>query len=81
LQKWLQRLKGLNAKLAIIELGAGHPVPTVRLQSQRINKEMNSTLIRINPRDYDVPKGAVGISLGAKEGINRILYGRDLGYS
>ena len=73
LQKWLQRLNTLKAKLAIIEMGAGLAVPTVRYKSQRTGKNINSTLIRINPRDYDVPKGAIGIPLGAKEGINRIL--------
>lgn len=73
LHKWFQKLSNLGAKLAIIEMGAGHAVPTVRLQSQRTYPNVGSTLIRINPRDYDVPQGAIGIALGAKEGINKIL--------
>jgi len=73
LRKWLQTVNAAKARLAIIEMGAGHAVPTVRLQSQRTGKNINATLIRINPRDYDVPKDAIGIPLGAKEGINRIL--------
>lgn len=73
LQKWLQRVNGSNAKLAVIEMGAGLAVPTVRLQSQRVGKSINSTLIRINPRDYDVPDGAIAIPLGAKEGVERLL--------
>ena len=73
LQKWFQRLNIFNAKLAIIEMGAGNAVPTVRYKSQQTSKNIDSTLIRINPRDYDVPKGAIAIPLGAKEGINRIL--------
>ena len=55
-------------------MGAGLAVPTVRYKSQQTANNINSTLIRINPRDYDVPKGAIGIPLGAKEGINRILF-------
>ncbi|WP_320042880.1 Sir2 family NAD-dependent protein deacetylase [uncultured Desulfobacter sp.] len=73
LQSWLQRVNNANAKLAIIEMGAGLAVPTVRMTSQRAGNNMNATLIRINPRDYDVPQGAIGIPLGAKEGVDRIL--------
>ncbi|MCG8551214.1 MAG: NAD-dependent deacetylase [Desulfobacterales bacterium] len=73
LQTWLQRVNDANAKLAIIEMGAGLAVPTVRLTSQRAGNSINATLIRINPRDYDVPQGAIGIPLGAKEGVDRIL--------
>ncbi|WP_321494299.1 Sir2 family NAD-dependent protein deacetylase [uncultured Desulfobacter sp.] len=73
LNKWFQGLSDRNANLAIIEMGAGHAVPTVRLQSQRTIRGINSTLIRINPRDFDVPRGAIAIPLGAKEGIDRIL--------
>ena len=35
LHNWLQSLVSRNASLAIIEMGAGHAVPTVRLQSER----------------------------------------------
>nr|WP_320192814.1 Sir2 family NAD-dependent protein deacetylase [uncultured Desulfobacter sp.] len=73
LQSWLQRVNNANAKLAIIEMGAGLAVPTVRMTSQRAGNNTNATLIRINPRDYDVPQGAIGIPLGAKEGVDRIL--------
>jgi hypothetical protein len=73
LQKWLQGLNNINAKIAIIEMGAGTAVPTVRLQSQRVHNGKNSILIRINPRDYDAPTGAISIPLGALEGVNSIL--------
>ncbi|WP_035236615.1 SIR2 family NAD-dependent protein deacylase [Desulfobacter vibrioformis] len=73
LQKWLEKLNSFNAKLAIIEMGAGLAVPTVRYKSQRTGRNLNSTLIRINPRDYHVCQGAIGLPLGAREGINRIL--------
>ena len=73
LHRWFQRLNTAKAKLAIIEMGAGKAVPTVRLRSQQTSKNIDSTLIRINPRDYDVPQGAIGIPLGAKEGLNKIL--------
>ncbi len=73
LQQWLETLESLDAKLVIIEIGAGHDVPTVRLQSQRVSRGSNSTLIRINPLEYDVHAGGIGLPLGAEEGVNRIL--------
>lgn len=73
MQQWMETLDGLDAKVAIIEMGAGHAVPTVRLHSQRVNRSLNATLIRINPRDFDVPENGIGLPLGAKEGIERIL--------
>jgi len=73
LQKWLEKLSSFNAKLAIIEMGAGLAVPTVRYKSQRTVRHLNSALIRINPRDYHVCQDAIGLPLGAREGIRRIL--------
>ena len=73
LQRWLETIDSLDANLTIIEMGAGHAVPTVRLQSQRVSRSIKSTLIRINPRDFDVHEGAIGLPLGAKEGVERIL--------
>ena len=71
---WLEELKQNEAKIAIIELGAGRAVPTVRMQSQRIADYPNATLIRINPRDYQV-RGSNNISIptGAAEGIDKIV--------
>ncbi len=54
-------------------MGAGHAVPTVRMQSQQVFRSLNANFIRINPRDYDVPEGGISISLGAQEGIERIF--------
>ena len=70
--EWLVRLAGGSAKLAVIELGAGSAVPTVRYASERVLKTMSSTLVRINPREDDVPSGQIGLPLGAAEGIQRI---------
>jgi len=70
---WLNELQTANAKLAIIELGAGRAVPTVRMESQKIFRRNNTEFIRINPRDYEVPEGGISIPLGSKEGLERIL--------
>ena len=79
-QKLMAWLKQVN-NLAIIELGAGTAVPSVRNFSERliaypINESVN--LLRVNLREPQVPdKGnCYGVSLGAFEGLillNEIL--------
>jgi len=72
---WLEKVQNKNQKLAIIEIGAGKAVPTVRLTSERIARLLNGFLIRINPRDYDVPTNinAVSLKVGGLEGLKLIL--------
>jgi NAD-dependent SIR2 family protein deacetylase len=70
---WLDGLAESSAKLAVIELGAGSAIPTVRLTSERVLQRIGGTLIRINPREDDVPSGQIGLPLGAAEGIRRIF--------
>ncbi len=72
--KYLHELKHNNIKPVIIEHGAGKAVPTVRIKSERIASEFESTLIRINPRDYHIPSYINGIEIntGALEGIFNI---------
>lgn len=72
LNNWLQRIRSEKIPLAIIEIGAGGAVPTVRLKSEHVARTYNATLIRINPRDYTVPRGQIALPMGAAEGIRRI---------
>ena len=70
--EWLHRLEEQRTALVIIEAGAGSAVPTVRLQSESIYSKLNASLIRINPREFAVPRGAIAIPLGTKEALERI---------
>ena len=70
--RWLDDLTKCSAKLAVIELGAGSAIPTVRHTSQRVQEQIDGTLIRINPREDDVPSGQIGLPFDAAEGIQRI---------
>jgi NAD-dependent SIR2 family protein deacetylase len=70
--KWLDELAEKRATLAVIELGAGSAVPTVRLMSERVLQRLRGVLIRINPREDNVPSGHIGLPLGAAEGIQRV---------
>ena len=75
LQRWLDHCEENDYKIAVVEMGAGKAVPTVRIFSKQIQHRYNASLIRINPREYDVPQGAIGLPLGAKEAITQIIEG------
>ena len=62
----------LGKKIAIIELGAGTAVPSVRMKSQNLLKSINAKLIRINPRDTYVPEGQISIPEGSLEAMQKI---------
>jgi len=75
-ERWLERISDMDYRLVIIEIGAGKAVPTVRITSERIAHQYDGILIRINPRDYEVPsKRYISIPLGGLEGIRRITEG------
>ena len=71
-ERWLSSVEKNGYRLVIVEIGAGTGVPTVRLQSQRIAERFGATLIRINPREYEVPYGHISIPMGGLEGIKKI---------
>jgi NAD-dependent SIR2 family protein deacetylase len=72
LAAWLKKIHKNQKRLAIIEVGAGEAVATVRYHSENIAEMHNATLIRINPRDYDVPAGHVAVPSNAKMAIDKI---------
>jgi len=64
---WLSQI---DAKLVIIEIGAGKAVPSVRRMSEKIRRNFDSILIRINPFESD---GAdIPIKKGALEALTEI---------
>ncbi len=67
---WLDGAAG--PRLAVIELGAGSAVPTVRMTSERVASRCGATLIRINPREPNVHHGHVGIAANALEALAAI---------
>jgi NAD-dependent SIR2 family protein deacetylase len=60
---WLRAIGG--GSLVILELGAGQAVPTVRATCEDIARRYRGTLIRINPREPDVPAGHISLPMGA----------------
>lgn len=59
-------------KLAVIEMGAGTAIPTIRYTGERLAQYQQATLIRINPREAQVPAGQISIATGALEGLEGI---------
>ena len=73
LKQWLYMLSKAKLKLTIIEIGAGGAVPTVRQLSERVSAQLMAPLIRINPRDFQVPGGQISVPFSAIEGIDLII--------
>ncbi len=67
-------IRGLDTRLVIIEIGAGSAIPTVRYTSERMAALTRGTLIRINPREPEVPAGHLSVPLNAGEGLRRISF-------
>lgn len=67
---WLHDVQG--SRLLVVELGAGSAVPTVRMTSERVVACPGATLVRINPREPQVPHGHIGIPLNALEALQAI---------
>lgn len=72
LQNWLRKLEQAKSRLAVVEIGAGTAIPTVRMLSEQVAQRRDALLIRINPREPDVPPDSIGLALNAAEGIRRI---------
>jgi len=73
LQNWLDNINENGYKLVILEFGAGLAVPTIRFFGENIASRYDANLIRVNPRDTDVPDGQISIPLGAKNAIDSIV--------
>lgn len=72
-EQWTDEVLKQDARLVVVEIGAGKAIPSVRIQSEHIAHQSNGVLIRINPRDAEVPAGQISIPLGALAGVQAIL--------
>jgi NAD-dependent SIR2 family protein deacetylase len=64
--RWRRDVRG--QRVVIIELGAGTHVPTVRIECE----QTHGTLIRINPREAEIPPGGISLPLGALDTLQRM---------
>lgn len=72
LEAWLGTLSAKRASLAIVECGAGTAIPTVRMLGDRLARREGTTLVRINVREPEVPRGSIGIAEGALAALTAI---------
>lgn len=70
---WKKEVVAEKLKVAVIEIGAGTAIPTIRILSQNVAKQFHTQLIRINPRDHHGPQGTIGLPFGGLEGIRQLL--------
>ena len=69
------RKKNRNKKIAIIEIGAGTAIPTIRIEGQQLSsKYKNTKLIRINPCEFKVDENiGYSIPLGGLAGLRELF--------
>ena len=69
LERWLSQI----TRPVVIEIGAGSAIPSVRHFSQRMIYTFGGRLVRINPREAEVPtRHDVGLAMGAVEALGQI---------
>lgn len=62
-----------NRRIAVIEMGAGSAIPTIRATSERIGWTCeHATVIRINPREAEIKAPHIKMPCGALEGLLQI---------
>jgi NAD-dependent SIR2 family protein deacetylase len=62
-----------NRRIAVIEMGAGSAIPTIRATSERLGWQLEqATVIRINPREPEIREPHISLACGALEGLQKI---------
>src|SRR5262249_55490295 len=69
LQTWLDSIG--EAKVVVVECGAGTAIPSVRSFCERLSRR-SASLVRINVREPEVPPGGVGLPTGALAALREI---------
>lgn len=67
-----QYLQSAPLPLAVVELGAGTAIPTIRFMTERIGRRAQSKAIRINPRESEISAPNISIPLNAAEALAAI---------
>jgi NAD-dependent SIR2 family protein deacetylase len=59
-------------RVAVVEMGAGTAVPSIRALGERLGGRNGTTVIRINPREPEIDPPHVSLRTGALEGLRAI---------
>ena len=72
-EAWFEQVVSRLGRVVIVEMGAGTAIASVRNFSQRISRRYGARIIRINPREPQVPSTQdVGIATGSLTALTRI---------
>jgi len=72
-ERWLDTVHQSKGSVAIIEIGAGTAIPSVRMFGHHLIREHGAKLVRINPREPAVPSARdVGLGMGAVQALEQI---------
>jgi NAD-dependent SIR2 family protein deacetylase len=69
---WLEELRCSNARVVVMEIGAGTNLAAIRRESEYQYSQLNARLIRINPREAVGPDGTISLPLRALEALEGI---------
>lgn len=70
---WLSSLAEALPRIVVVELGAGTAIPSVRHFSHHISQKYGAPIIRINPREWQVPSSRdIGFATGSLEALRGI---------
>ena len=73
---WVAKLRAREARVAILEIGAGTSLLAIRRESELQRSQLNARLIRINPHEAEGSGGLISIPLRALEALERIAAAR-----
>ena len=69
--RWMESI--LGARIAVVEIGAGTAIPSVRRFCHELIQHYQAQLVRINPREFDVPLTQhVGIGMGSLQALQQM---------
>ncbi|PRP84121.1 Silent information regulator protein Sir2 [Planoprotostelium fungivorum] len=73
-KSWLKHLQINDKRITVIDIGSGTAIPTARRKAESVARDFDGTLIRINPREPEIPSGVRGFSFscGAVEALTRM---------
>lgn len=61
-----------DTPMAVIEIGAGTAIPTIRHASERLGRCRSATVIRINPREGEISPPHISLPCGALDALTGI---------
>jgi NAD-dependent SIR2 family protein deacetylase len=61
-----------EVQMAVIELGAGTAIPTIRHTSERLGRHQGVSVIRVNPREGDIAPPHISLPCGALDALRGI---------